>query len=371
MAATPLMSSDSSSEVLQEQALPFVPFTGKVTRSKVRLRTSPLLDAPVVKELDRGELLLIDGEKEDFYMVRPKREMRLYLMRNFVLDGVVEGSRVNVRLFPSVDAPVVTQLHTGDRVEGDISSAQPKWLEIKVPPKVRFYVAQEYVEKVGDEHHIQNVEKRQENVQKLYDETETKAFEELNKEYPQMDLGVVFNNLTQIIEMYKDFPLWVDKAQALQARVEQEELKKKVAFLENRVSVQSVAYMDTNSMKTGSKVASQKPHLSEKMVSWVPIEDGYYRRWMQKNPGRSMEDFYIYEAGRAERLKGIVEPFNRPIADKPGDYLLLTNEGRPIAYLYSTHVNLEEIAGQRVVLKAVQRPNKDFAFPAYYVLEKQ
>jgi hypothetical protein len=41
----------------------------------------------------------------------------------------------------------------------------------------------------------------------------------------------------------------------------------------------------------------------------------------------------------------------------------------PIAYLYSTQVDLQGKVGQAVTLQAAPRPNHHFAFPAYFVLE--
>src|ERR1700733_3410838 len=55
--------------VVMEQ--PFSPFTGKVKRTKVRLRANADIESPIVKELHKGELLVVNGKKGDFYAVEP------------------------------------------------------------------------------------------------------------------------------------------------------------------------------------------------------------------------------------------------------------------------------------------------------------
>src|SRR6185436_15600633 len=75
---------------------PFSPFTGKVKGRKVRLRAQPDLDGRVVRELGGQDMLVVVGEKGDFYAVEPPSGLKAYVFRSFVLDGVVEGNRVNV-----------------------------------------------------------------------------------------------------------------------------------------------------------------------------------------------------------------------------------------------------------------------------------
>ncbi|MBA2727993.1 MAG: hypothetical protein H0U49_07460 [Parachlamydiaceae bacterium] len=55
--------------------------------------------------------------------------------------------------------------------------------------------------------------------------------------------------------------------------------------------------------------------------------------------------------------------------NKPGDFLLLSSiSNLPIAYLYSTAVNLQDKLGRIATVQVVKRPNNNFAFPAYYVI---
>src|SRR3989339_864016 len=127
----------------------FKPFTGKVKGKKVRLRTQPDLDSSIVKELQRGDYLAIIDEVDDFWVTEAPEDLKAYVFRSFVLDNVVEGNRVNVRLYPNMDAPVILHLNSGDHIEGSICESNHKWIEISAPKTSRFYIAKNYIENIG------------------------------------------------------------------------------------------------------------------------------------------------------------------------------------------------------------------------------
>lgn len=137
--AQPVQPADS------ENTHAFVPFTGKISKTKVRMRTQPTYDAQIVREVIPGELVVVLGETEDFYAIQPPTEFKAYIYRTFVLDDIVEGKNVNVRLNPDLESAIVAQLNSGDRVQGTIDPYSPKWLAIDMPATARFYIAKEFV----------------------------------------------------------------------------------------------------------------------------------------------------------------------------------------------------------------------------------
>jgi hypothetical protein len=94
-----------------------------------------------------------------------------------------------------------------------------------------------------------------------------------------------------------------------------------------------------------------------------------YESWAFENADASPQDFYEKEFNSAITLHGVLEPYSRTVKNKPGDYLLISpTTSLPIAYLYSTQVNLQDRVGHEVTLQALKRPNNNFAFAAYYVI---
>ncbi len=114
-------------------------FTGQVKGNRVRLRLNADRDSAIIDELERGQLIAVVGSEDEFYEVLPPKGTRVYVFRTYILDNRIEGNRVNVRLQPALDAPVIAQLNHGDYVHGEISSLNNKWIEIP-PPKIHAFM---------------------------------------------------------------------------------------------------------------------------------------------------------------------------------------------------------------------------------------
>ena len=83
-----------------------------------------------------------------------------------------------------------------------------------------------------------------------------------------------------------------------------------------------------------------------------------------------MADFDKEQQENSITLKGVIEPYQKPVKNKPGDYLLVSGiSNLPVAYLYSTKINLQDYIGMEIEVIASPRPNNHFAFPAYFVLK--
>ena len=370
-------------------------FTGRVSRDRVRLRLSPTTDSPILKELNRGDMFLVTGEEDDFYAVKPMSGTKSYVYRTYVLDGVVEGNKVNVRIEPHLEAPVIGQLNLGDRVQGKISEKNSKWLEIDPPSTTRFYVSADFVEKIGDSDYLARFEEREEQVNDLLNGTYLISQQELQKPFNEMEPERVIENYQRIIDEYTEFPREVKQAKDYLAKFQEAYLHKKVDYLEQRANntprewTPSEAYQ--TAMKTDDRQAAPQPRkpdskeiynqwvhdqeaseMNARMALWIPVEIAYYEKWAKKNHDRPIQEFYQEQRGSALALRGIIEPYDRPVRNKPGDYLLVNRGNRlPIAYIYSTQVNLQDYVGQEVSLEAVLRPNNNFAYPAYFILNAE
>ncbi|MCY3974489.1 MAG: hypothetical protein OXF02_02970 [Simkaniaceae bacterium] len=359
-----------------------VPFTGKVIGKHVRMRVAANLEGAIVAELTKDDYVVVRGEKEDFYAVESPTDVKAYVFRGFVIDGIVEGDRVNIRLAPDREAPVIGHLSTGTKVTGTVCENDGRWLEIKVPEDTRFYIAKEYVEYVGNTDMKAVRDGRKESVRKLFETTRTLARKELLKPFTEMDSERVMYNLRTVINDYIDFPEYVTKATKFLDRFRNEYLLKKVSFLEAEANGKgSLPEAETNkpvcASRRESAVRSAPPDggsstgesisLTDRMRVWEPVEQALYLDWSTGHHAKTIRDFYADQKLNSRTMTGIVETYGEPVKSKPGDYLL--KEGNvPVAYLYSTHVNLEEYRGKKVSLSVYPRDNNRFAFPAFYVL---
>lgn len=366
LTASLLLAQEETPPVL-ETPKPLPSFTGRLIKNKVRMRVQPTLDAAVIKELAQGDLLIVTGEVDDFYSVLPSQGSKAYVFRTFVLDNIVEGTRVNVRLEPTVDAPIIAQLNTGDKVNGTVSPLNNKWLEIPMPTTARFYVAKEYIEKIGDANLMAQITRKRDEVNQLLANTQLTATSELQKPYPEIKLDLLVKNYNKIIEQGKDFPEQAGRAKELLQKLSDAYLQKKIAYLETRAESISSNQAPQSSVET-LPITSRT--MTAKMAAWNDAEESAYKEWQEHHAGQSMDEFFQDQLASGKTLKGILEPYNKSIKNKPGDYVLVNQSNHGIiAYLYSNRVNLADHIGQEITVKAAPRPNNNFAFPAYMVLE--
>ena len=358
----------------------FESFTGKVVGNGVRIRLQPDIDSYIVKEVDKDELLLVVGEDDHFYMVRPPNDIRAYVFRTYVLDNMIEGNNVNVRLKPDLNSPVITQLNSMDSVKGSISTSNSKWLEIDPPASTVFYVSKDYIVNIGSPDILQDNTKKQQEAKQLLSDAYLFSQAELKKTFQDIDFKSVKTKFEDIINNYQHCTKYVKEAKKTLEQLKEAYIQKKLIFLEDEscfnVNIQS--HPNAN-IQPHSNVDIQPEVIvqddfqiinqpTDKMLEWQHAEGLLFNEWLIENPDKSIDDFYNHAKENLVVLTGTIEAFSQPVKNKPGDFILRGNDGLPIAYLYSTQVNLQEKLGNRVTLILSPRPNKNFAFPAFYVL---
>lgn len=377
-------------------------FTARVKNNKVRLRLEPHTNSHIIREVNRGELFIVADEVDDFYAVFPPEWIKAYVYRTFVIDNVIEGTKVNVRSAPTLEAPIIAQLNTGDRVEGTISSQNNRWLKIKTPESARFYISKVLLERIGPAEYMETMKRRQQEVDFLMTSAQKMAQEELEKEFEDIQLDEAYGYLDKIVQDYSEFSNQALQAKKLTQEFQQAYLQKKIHFLEMKAQKIADSFhtqsphideeirihqqqltevereIEQNKMAEESQNADEESAtqpsaaVTAKMAFWHPYEEKFFHQWIagKNDDTLTHEDFYQEETTQALILPGVIEAYTKEIKNKPGDYILLNKSNRlPIAYLYSTRVNLQDYIGKEVMVRLIKRPHNNFAFPAYYVLE--
>lgn len=343
------------------------PFTGKIKGRKVRMRLRPDLDSRIIKEFSKNELVTVIGEKGDFWAVQAPTGTKGYIFRSFVLDNVVEGNHVNIRLEPSLDAPIIAHMNAGDKVENPVISAiNPKWFEISSPQETRFYIAKEYIEYAGGPEVKAQMDRRAATAEQIIDASVLLSKAELRKSFEEIDFDRIIRGFTTVITDYTDFPELVEQAKESLATFQESYLQKRIAHLEAQSQEQCAVASSNQSLKP--EEIENVNVLTDKMKLWDPIEEALYLSWANIHDNKNQQDYYEEQKLAAIEINGIVEPYTAPVKNKPGDFIL-RDKDIPVGYLYSTQINLQSLVGKNVRLIAAPRPNNNFAFPAYYVLE--
>lgn len=364
---------DETAAAEPQQTAPkfFSAFTGKILKDKVRMRTQPNLDGQIIREMSKDDMIIVLGETDEFYIVEAPTDLKAYVFRTFVLDNKIEGNHVNVRSLPDLEAPIIAQLNTGDSIEGMISSQNGKWFEISTPTSARFYICKDYIEKLGDASLMATLAKRKDDCLQLLQSTKRLSSEEMQKPFPEINLDRLTKSYQTLINDYSDFAEQTNQARELLTQLNEDYLNKKIAYLEYKAFEKVGSFDLKKSLLTGVESKPSEHELPGRMSLWMPQEQSLFESWNGKEGEviASIDDFYDKQKAEAITLHGLLETYKRPVKNRPGDYLLINKSSNlPIAYLYSTKVDLENIVGQEVNIIAVERPNNHFAYPAYFVL---
>lgn len=367
-----------------KKAESFKPFTGKVQANKVRVRSKPDLESHIIRQLAKGDLLLINGEEGEFWSVQPPKGTKAYVFRTYILDGVVEANRVNVRLEPHADAPIIAQLQAGDKVRGDVCAMNHKWLEIEPPVSAKFYISKEFVSQAGGPEYLAAMEKRSAQARELVSSAFLIAEAECKKPFEEMSILEATEKFQTVLNSYADFPETATQAREGLALLKDTYLQKKIAYLESKAELPAELKQELlakhhaeNKELFKNEVVRPDPNLwqqrrpkqtlTDRMRLWDTIEESLYLSWTAFHTGKKEDEFYQEQRANATVLTGTIQCYDYPVKNRPGDFVLRGAEA-PIAYLYSTHVDLEKYEGKTVTILASPRPNNHFAFPAYFVL---
>jgi len=364
-----------------KKAETFKAFTGKLVAGKVRVRAKADLDSPIIRQMNKNDLLLVVGEDGDFYAVEPLKDTKAYVFRSYVLDNVIEANRVNVRLEPHVDAPIIAQLQAGDKINGTVCSMNHKWLEIAPPKGTKFYVAKEFVSNAGGPEFLANMEKRKAQLEDLITSAYTNAENECKKPYEEMNPQHAIEQFQTVLLKFSDFPEATAQAKEGLALLKETYLNKKIAFLESKAELSTTAKQELiakhkaesselfagDAVKVDSSIWSKRGQKKDSFGIWDTLEESLYLSWTAFHSGKTMDDYYSEQKANATVLNGKVERYTYDVKNKPGEFVLRGAEDAPVAYLYSTKVDLDQFVGKTVTLLATPRPNNHFAFPAYYV----
>ncbi|MBU6384055.1 MAG: SH3 domain-containing protein [Verrucomicrobia bacterium] len=359
----------------------FKPFTGKLVANKVRIRAKADLESPIVRQLNKNDLLLVVGEEGDFYAVEPMKDTKAYVFRSYILDQVVEANRVNIRLEPHVDAPIIGQLQAGQKVDGTVCSINPKWLEITPPKSVKFFIAKEFVANAGGPEYLANMQKRKSQVEELITSAFMQAEEECKKTYEEMAPQHVIEQFQKILRNFADFPEACTQAKEGLALLKETYLNKKIAYLEAKAELSTVAKEELlakhkeennqlfagDAVKVNPSLWSKRSPRDEHLGFWDTIEESLFLSWSAFHTGKSFNEYYAEQKANASVLTGTIERYTYDVHNKPGDFILRGTDDAPLAYLYSTQVDLDKCTGKMVTVLAHPRPNHHFAFPAYFV----
>lgn len=345
----------------------FDAFTGKITGSRLRVRLQPSLDGIILEELNQGDLVVVTDEVDNFFAVKPDSSRKGYIYRAYVLDNVVEANNVNLRLSPDTHAPVLCQLNQGDHVVGAPNAENPKWLEVSLPETVRFYVSKEYIANVGDASLYKRQQTRKQQLASRLDSLEKTIHTEMSKSFADIQLVPYVNELKTIVAQNQDLPQLADRAQLAIKTTQDEYLQMSLSK-----TIAPPTPPSTPELLAAAPAAIDLEVIQPRLASFSleQQENSVVEQALKTGRFSSKDAFYTEALKEAQEIAGQLVPYDRPVKNRPGDFMLVDSKTKvPVAYIYSCNVNLHPFSGQVVRLMVSPRPNHHFALPAYVVLD--
>jgi hypothetical protein len=116
----------------------------RVTGDRVSLRAKPDINSDLLDRAMRGEEMVYFEKTNGWVAVQAPESLDFWVAGEYVQNGVIQPDKLNVRSGPSLNYSVVAVLNKGDVVSlrGEFNN----WLKIAPPKTSRVWISEDYVE---------------------------------------------------------------------------------------------------------------------------------------------------------------------------------------------------------------------------------
>ncbi len=126
---------------------------GEVIKDRINVRADSTITAQTICMLKKGETVEIAGEKFDWYSIILPKDFTAYLSKHYVdviaaKRGKINATRVNLRLKPSLEAPLVGTVEENSLVT--IVGKNGDWYQVKAYPYARGWVNKHFIASHGE-----------------------------------------------------------------------------------------------------------------------------------------------------------------------------------------------------------------------------
>jgi len=118
----------------------------RVTADNVNLRAQPDVQSEVVGQSSEGDILIAKSFNEEWVEIVPEDRLDLWVHSEFVSEGEVMASELNIRAGAGINYSIVGNLSRGDKV--NIRGEFGEWLRIEPPFGSSLWISREFVENV-------------------------------------------------------------------------------------------------------------------------------------------------------------------------------------------------------------------------------
>ncbi len=181
------------------------PYTGAILGYDTNVRAGSNLNYEIVTRLEKGELVYVAGQWREWRKIRCPDDTPLWVSSEYIEDGVVIGSKVNVRSGPTLRHNVICQILREDKVEVMEKSEDGEWVGIKAPEDAYLWVHESLVEKKGGPNLYSTFLRRRAEVRKRLSNAEVVRKLNMRKDPSEVPFGEMIAEYETIATEYADF----------------------------------------------------------------------------------------------------------------------------------------------------------------------
>ncbi len=241
------------------------PFVGRITGNRLNARVGTGANSVVVKQLDKGSLVLVLKEEQGWYFIEPPEGTSFWIYSSLIRDGWPKSDGINVRSGAGTHYPVVCQVDRNSSL--DILSEKAEWTQISPPQGSSVVVNKEYVTYFSAPENYALKLEEEKLSKELFEQAEVFRKQELSQKMADIDFNAVLEKYQSIQERFPGSPM-TDK---VEARIKDTEAKINVAEREIRAMELRKKRAAVRIPKKTETIALTKKETIKKQVA-IPVK---------------------------------------------------------------------------------------------------
>ena len=187
------------------------PYMGIVTAEKLRVLPRKGTNYMEITELKQHDLVTVIGREGDWLRIVPPDDIACWIKGDYIVDGTVSGTAVNVRSGPGIKHRILGQVNKGDLVN-EIEE-KDTWIHIDPPDTLTAYIKADFAKYFSGMNNVDFQLNKLREGKELFDSAVKYAKSELLKsELSGLDYDTMKNNFYQVV---KEFPATIQAKKSL------------------------------------------------------------------------------------------------------------------------------------------------------------
>ena len=247
------------------------PYIGIVTSEKLRVLPRKGTNYREIATLNQNELVTVLDKDGDWLLVKPPENITCWISSDYVVEGIVTGTAVNVRQGPGINFPVLVQVHKNDKL--NVIETNNSWKRIAPPESLAAWVSADFVDYFSNMNNLTSQLNRLEESQQAFNSAKLYASAELKGDTRAIDFEEIKDNYYIVIKKYSD-TIYATKAlfELKVLKEEQERLEKELFEKERQKRVKELFdYADTFASRELEKRAANDIDVSTISINYMTV----------------------------------------------------------------------------------------------------